>query len=113
MLTLVLHWIDYGFFLMIVEGMSFTIRPKTRYRYCITAAGDRLHTPACNAIYATLAFAGLELLLSFIAGIGVTISLQLYCYKKWKNQRIVQRIQSPGEPANDPADATVDDSRVP
>ena len=102
-LTLFFHWIDYAFFLIIVEGMSFTVRNQTKFRYCVTVAREHLHSPECNAVYATIAFAGIDLLLSFISAIFVTLAIQCYCWSKYKDRFSngnVQRISSPDEPGN-------------
>jgi hypothetical protein len=100
--TLAFHWIDYVFFLMIVEGMSFTVRKQTKFRYCVTAMGERLHSAECNAIYATLAFAGIDLLFAFLSAIGVTLVIQYYCWKRYiyRDKNIVGA-SSPGKPANE------------
>lgn len=99
--TLVLEVINYAFFLMIVEGMAFTIRKGGRYTYCVATDGGHLYSAECNAIYATIAFAGADLLLSFIAAIGITIVMQRDFYVKYKSWRSAQRIQSPGNPASE------------
>jgi hypothetical protein len=101
-MTLTLEAINYAFFLMIVESTASTMRRKGRYRFCVTPDGSHPHSAECNAIYATVAFASVDLLLSFIAGIGITFVLQWDFYAKFKNSRNVQRIQSPGERADEP-----------
>ena len=102
---LVFHWLDYVFFLLIVEGMCFTIRTQTKFRYCVTAAGERLHSAECNAIYATIAFAAIDLLLAFLAAIGVTLLIQIYFWRKYRdrywNVFPLWRIFGRGEPANE------------
>jgi len=96
---------DYAFFLVIVEGMSFTIRKRTKLRYCVTATGEHLHSAECNAIYATLAFAGINLLSAFLSAIGVTLVIQVYYWRKfkdrYKNRFGAWRISSTGERANE------------
>jgi len=104
-IILAFHWLDYVFFLLIVEGMSFTIRKQTNFRYCITTTGERLHSAECNAIYATLAFAAIDLLFAFLAAIGVTLVIQIYFWRKHRDQYWnifpLWRIFGPGEPANE------------
>ena len=86
-LTLILEWINYAFFLMIVEGMAFTVRTTTRYKFCISPNGSRVWSGECKAVYATLAFAGVDLLLSFIAAIAITFAIQWKIYLKFKGRR--------------------------
>ena len=93
-ITLVLEAINYAFFLIVVEGMSFTIRTSSRYRFCLGPDGSHLHSAECNAIYATLAFAGVDLLLSFVAGIGVTVGIQWALWNKWRNRGNNEPVQA-------------------
>src|SRR2546423_10324101 len=68
-LTLALEAVNYVFFLMIVEGMAFTVRKGSKYRYCIASDGvTRISSTECNCVYAILGLAGVDLLMSFIAG---------------------------------------------
>jgi hypothetical protein len=62
--------------------MSFTVRTSTHYRFCVTPEGSHLYSTECKAIYATLAFAGIDLFLSFIAAIGMTFVLQWEYFTK-------------------------------
>ena len=85
---------------MIVEGMSFTVRTESKFPYCVTATGEHIHSTECNAIYATLAFAGIDLLLAFLSAISVTVAIQLIIWR-YKNRCAhedgIQRIPSPRE----------------
>jgi len=85
--------------------MSFTIRKQTKFRYCVTTTGERLHSAECNAIYATLAFAGIDLLFAFLSAIAVTVVIQIYFWRKYKDRYMnifgAGRISSPGERANE------------
>jgi hypothetical protein len=86
--TLALEIINYVFFLMIVEGMAFTVRRGSRYTYCIAMDGTRNFSPECNAVYAVLGFAGIDLLLSFIAGGLIGFVLRRDFYIKYNGQRV-------------------------
>ena len=89
------------FFLIIVEGMAFTVRTtKNKFPYCVTAQGDHIHSTECNAIYASLAFAGVNLLLAFLSAISVTLVIQCHVRRRYKNRCNIQRISCPGEPVN-------------
>jgi len=101
-LALMFHWIDYAFFLIILEGMAFTLRTKKiKFHYCINVTREMIHSAECDAVYATLAFASVELFLSLFAGVVVTVALQCYCWMRYKDCKSrVQRISSPGESAN-------------
>ena len=80
--------------------MAFTIRTtKNKFRYCVTTKGDRIHSTECNAIYASLAFAGADLLIAFVSAISVTVVIQRYVWR-YKNRGDIQRISSSDEPAN-------------
>jgi hypothetical protein len=95
--TLILEWINYAFFLMIVEGMAFTIRKKSHFRFCIAPNGSRIRSPECHAVYATIAFASIDLLLSFISGIAVTLAIHWQISLKYKDWRTLRRTKSPGD----------------
>src|SRR5271169_3843238 len=85
--SLILELVNYVFFLMIAEGMGFTVRSKSRYRFCVTPDGSHIYSRECNAVYAALAFASLDLLLSFVAAIGIGFVIHCECYTKWKGAR--------------------------
>jgi hypothetical protein len=79
---------------MIVEGMAFTVRPGSKYRYCIEADGvTRISSSECNAIYATFAFAGIDLLLSFMAGFAIGFVLRreliIKSYRRSEDRQIL------------------------
>lgn len=47
----------------------------------------------CNAVYATLGFAGVDLLMSFVAAAGITFVLQREFYVKHKGRRDGQLLE--------------------
>ena len=82
--------------------MAFTIRTRNvKFRYCVAVTGERIFSAECNAVYATLAFAGVDLLLAFLSAIAVTVAIQCYYRRRYKDRNgLVQRIASPGESAS-------------
>ena len=82
--------------------MAFALRTKKiKFHYCVTFTGEMIHSVECNAVYATLAFVSVELLLTLLAGIVVTMAIQCYCWMRYKDRKSrVQRLSSRGESAN-------------
>ncbi len=79
---------NYVFFLMIVEGMAFTVRKGSKYRYCIAPDGvTRISSTECNCVYAICGLAGVDLLMSFIAGGLISVVVQRDFYLGYKTRR--------------------------
>jgi hypothetical protein len=95
-LLLALEWINWGLSLVMLEGFSFTISDDDDDRYCRTVNGGHDHSPQCNAIYAGIAIAGVELIL-----FSITVGFVTYILKTdYKNRKNLERISSDisGEP---------------
>ena len=100
--TLALEYINVIMFLIIVELMASTVKTGSRYNYCVGPNRSRLHSAGCNAIYATLAFAGIDILLSIIAAIGISIVIRWELIVKYINQLDANGTQSINNPADRP-----------
>ena len=86
-LALSLEWLNWSMSFLILEGFSFTI---SKHKYCVASDGSHEHTPQCNAVYAGIALAGVELILFSISVTFVTYILKM----DYKSRRNLERIPS-------------------
>lgn len=68
--------------LLILEGFSYTI---SKDKVCVSTDGDYEHSPECDAVYAGVAFAGIQLLF-FSISVGVVMLAVIREYKECKNR---------------------------
>ena len=77
-----LEWMNWAICLLILEGFSYTI---SKDKVCVSVDGGGYeHSPQCDAIYAGLAFAGVQLLFSSIS-LGFVMFAVNREYKERKN----------------------------
>lgn len=71
---LALEWINWAMITTVLKGMSFTINGKG---YCVSPDCGHDHSPPCNAIYAILAFSGVETILMTVSVASVIYAIEI------------------------------------
>jgi hypothetical protein len=80
-IALGLEWMNWSLALVTLEGFSFTISNGT---YCVKVDGEHDHSPKCDAIYAGIAVAGVELIL-FTISVGFVMFAVKSDYRTMKD----------------------------
>jgi hypothetical protein len=82
-----LEWMNWAICLLILEGFSYTI---SNDKVCVSVNDGHEHSPQCDAIYAGLAFAGVQFVFSSISLAFVMFAVN----REYKERKDRERLPS-------------------